>query len=328
MTISDFSISRFALASKHALSVEVLRLTAGEVVAFPVLVVRGREEGKTFLVCAGVHGDEYEGMEAIRNVYVQLQPDTLRGTFVGVPVVNALAYTAFDRVNRFDRQDLARVFPGSPTGTLTEQIAYHFTESFIAQADFLCDLHSAGTKYRIHPHVGYAMTDEPLMTIQREAAFAFGLDWVWGSPLLPGRSLSAAREKNVPAIFAEMTGAAECRPEDVQIYERGILNVMRYLGMLDSDYPNTPPKYFLESADPHAAFLQQHHLIHHAGFLRSHVQLWEFVQQGQLIGTVIDPLGSVLQEIRAEKTGRIIFLRAVPVVLPGEPMCAVFECGE
>lgn len=38
-------------------------------------------------------------------------------------------------------------------------------------------------------------------------ARAFGLPLIWGTdPTLPGRSLSVARDANVPAIYAEYLG--------------------------------------------------------------------------------------------------------------------------
>ena len=37
--------------------------------------------------------------------------------------------------------DLARVFPGDRQGTVTEQLAFALTQSFLRHADFYCDLH-------------------------------------------------------------------------------------------------------------------------------------------------------------------------------------------
>src|SRR5215208_1349097 len=63
-------------------------------VNLPCLVARGREPGRTLFVVAGVHGNEYEGMEAIRQVFASLDPERMNGTFLAVPVANPLAYEA------------------------------------------------------------------------------------------------------------------------------------------------------------------------------------------------------------------------------------------
>src|ERR1700730_3771485 len=63
----------------------------GRELKIPVMVARGHRPGPVFLVVAGVHGDEFEGMEAICRVYEALEPDRMSGMFVGIPVCNMLA---------------------------------------------------------------------------------------------------------------------------------------------------------------------------------------------------------------------------------------------
>src|SRR5262249_11013626 len=145
----------------------------GSPVALAVLVVRGSAPGKTLLATAGVHGDEFEGMAALRRLYEELDPRRLVGTFGAVPVANPPAFEAGLRTNPDDRQALARVFPGDPNGTVTEQLAHTLTHRLIRHADFYCDLHSAGQYYAMPPLVGYQLRPEPLLTAQRQAARAF-----------------------------------------------------------------------------------------------------------------------------------------------------------
>ena len=47
----------------------------------PVLMARGRENGPTLLVTAGVHGDEYEGVRTIFEVFDSLDASTMKGNF-------------------------------------------------------------------------------------------------------------------------------------------------------------------------------------------------------------------------------------------------------
>jgi len=48
----------------------------------PLIVIRGESAGPLFIVVAGVHGDEYEGPQAIWQVAQELPPASLRGTLL------------------------------------------------------------------------------------------------------------------------------------------------------------------------------------------------------------------------------------------------------
>ena len=218
-------------ATRTAFPFPVAARADGSAVALPVLVVRGAAPGQTLLATAGVHGDEFEGMVALRQVYEGLSPDRLAGTFVAVPVANPPAFEAGQRTNPNDGQDLARVFPGDPAGTVTEQLAHALTQSFIRHADLYCDLHSAGQHYAMASLVGYQLRPEPLLGAQRRAARAFGLPLVWGTTALPGRTLSAAGDLGVPAVYAEVTGEGRCRPADVERYVHGLRQLLAHLGL-------------------------------------------------------------------------------------------------
>src|SRR5262249_10170376 len=152
----------------------------GSPVALAVLVVRGSAPGKTLLATAGVHGDEFEGMAALRRLYEGLDPRGRGGAVGWGAGADARGAGARPRAARRARRDLARAFPGDRNGTVTEQLAHPLTHRLIRHADFYCDLHSAGQYYAMPPLVGYQLRPEPLLTAQRQAARAFGLPVVWG----------------------------------------------------------------------------------------------------------------------------------------------------
>src|SRR5688500_9360029 len=89
--VGAFAVDLVAPGALGRLSLAVMP-GLGAPVEVPVLVARGRAAGPTLLAVAGVHGDEYEGMEAIRRVYAGLDPTRMRGAFVGLPVANPFAY--------------------------------------------------------------------------------------------------------------------------------------------------------------------------------------------------------------------------------------------
>ena len=104
----------------------------------------GATPGPTLLVLGAVHGDEYEGVEAIPAVFRRVAPDVLRGALLMVPICNVPAYESVLRSSPIDGLNLARVFPGDSNGTITQRIAYWITQKLIKPADLVIDLHSGG----------------------------------------------------------------------------------------------------------------------------------------------------------------------------------------
>jgi predicted deacylase len=219
--------------------------------------------------------------------------------------------------------NLARVFPGSPVGSPTERIAHAFREHLIRRADLLLDIHSAGIVYAIRQLAGYHLRDGEVGRIQREAAIAFGFDLVWGTAGLPGRTLSAAGELGVPAIYVEMPGEGRCRPEHLEQTKRGIRGVMAYLGLIDGAYPTVQPRYVVEVDVLGAGHLQVDHPSPTSGIFVPAVALWDPVEAGQPLGAIRHPDGRVLATVRASRTGRVLLLRTLPRVFAGETVAFV-----
>jgi predicted deacylase len=279
-------------------------------------------------VCGAVHGDEYEGTVAIQDIYDELDPPSLRGAFVGVPVTNTLAFAAARRETPWDGMNLARVFPGNPAGSPTERVAHAFREHVLRRADLLLDIHSGGNVYAIRHLAGYHLREGEVGRIQREAAIAFGSDLVWGTAGLPGRTLSAAGELGIPAIYVEMPGEGRCRPEHLEQAKAGIRRVMAYLGLIDGTYPTAQPRYLVEMNVLGAGHLQVDHPSPTAGIFVPAVSLWDPVQAGQLLGSVRHPDGRVLATVHAARTGRVLLLRTLPRVFAGETVAFVLGLPE
>ena len=116
----------------------------GGPLGLPLVVVRGALPGPTLGVVAGVHGDEYEGPEALRRFLAGLDPARLRGTVVATPQANPPAFEAGQRTGAVDHLDLNRAFPGRPDGFLTQRIADLLVGEVVGPADALVDLHGGG----------------------------------------------------------------------------------------------------------------------------------------------------------------------------------------
>ncbi len=230
--------------------------------SLPVTVVTGLTEGPILVLLAGEHGNEYESIIALQETLRQLNPADLKGKIVGVNCCSIDSYLHHSRVGHNDGQNLARVYPGKPNGTLTERVAYTLQNDFLGQLEphkptFMVALHTYGptllgatlSGYNIYPD------EAELTNKQRQASLQTGLDLVWGHEFdashaanavmgheASGRTaLYAAFLAGVPAIYWEtawgMGGEAE--------YIHGLTRLMISLGMLDGK--NTP-------SDPRAPY--------------------------------------------------------------------------
>ncbi len=159
------------------------------------------------LIAAGVHGDEFEPMVAVERLSHMLPTDELCGHVTLVPVVNESAFLLGRRTGA-DELDLARVCPGKADGSATEQTANSLSK-LIQQADYFIDLHTGGVCMSVWPMTGYMLHSDPeTLSMQRRMAVAFNLPVMWGTYAgMEGRSLSVARDANIPAIYTEYLGS-------------------------------------------------------------------------------------------------------------------------
>ena len=91
METTDFDTSDVPLGFKGIVNLKIRSNNIDEL-SIPVFVIKGNQPGKTITVLGGVHGDEYDGPQAIRDIYTSLEPDELSGTFLGVPHSNIPAF--------------------------------------------------------------------------------------------------------------------------------------------------------------------------------------------------------------------------------------------
>lgn len=285
----------------------------------------GSQLGPHLLITGGVHGDEFEPMAAIRRLMSEIDPQVLRGNLTLVPVVNESAFRLGRRTGDDDK-DLARTCPGREDGSLTEQVAFALSR-LIRSADFYIDLHTGGTGLMVLPLSGYTLHADPnVLAVQRRMAQVFGLDVVWGTdPNLDGRSLSVARDANVPAIYCEYLGGGRCDPAGVEAYARGCCNVMIELGMLDGTLDIPKRSLVIEDHRPGAGHMQINHPSPCDGYFEATVALGQRVDVGDLIGTVCDVLGLRVERIESRYTGLVIVLQTFPTVSAGASVAVVME---
>lgn len=291
-------------------------------VCIPAAVARGRLEGPTVLVVAGVHGDEFEGMAAIGDFFGELEVDSLCGTFVGMPVINPLAFEGQMREtpSLWDGLNLARQFPGQQTGSLTQRLAhalFAWTLRTLGSEDAFIDFHSAGTRYEYLSMVGFHPTGDQNEERSRRLAVAFGLERIWEIPDSPASRMTfngCLARRGIPTIGTEVCGRGGMVEADVSALQAGLKNILSHKNMFKGQGASAG------SGSPGAPVVWRTSMVHiqTSGLFRPCVGLDERITSEQLLGRINSATGEVLEEVRAPIAGRVWGLRRFSAVRAGE----------
>jgi predicted deacylase len=315
MSGASFDPADAAIGTSAVDTLDVTTLPGGGMLQLPLLIASGAAAGQTIVVLGGVHGDEYEGMAAVREVFRRLDPLAMNGTFIGVPVCNPPAFAAGLRTSPIDGQNLARVFPGRADGTISERIAHVLTTLVLPHADFLIDLHSSGSRIAMPLLVGYYQAENGVGRRSEEAARRFGVPIIWGHASGgEGRSLSEPHKWGVPWLYTESPSGGWLHADVAEVYARGVLNVMRYLDILPGDAPLASIERELSGEGD----VDKSLIAPASGFLVPKVELLDQVKPDDLLGVVEDLAGNPLAEIRSPAAGLVILRRNTPVVAAGD----------
>ena len=278
----------------------------------PVLVAHGNKPGPALCLTAAVHGDELNGIEMVRRLMYDLEPDNLSGTVIGVPIVNL---DGFRNGSRYlsDRRDLNRYFPGRKNGSAAGRVAYSLFHNIVRHCDYLVDLHT-GSQKRINQPQLRADLENP-----KVVAFAkhFGGMTVLHSPSATGMLRDAAVNQGIIAVTMEAGGPSRLELKAVQYGVQALETLLENLGMRKaSRFWGAPQPVFYESQWIRAA---------QGGILLSDVNLNDKVKKGQILGTVTDPISNTGSAIIAPYDGRVLGMAVNQVVHAG---FAAYRLGE
>jgi predicted deacylase len=227
---------------------------------------------------------------------------------------------------------------------------------FVVHADNWIDLHGGDIPEDLVPFVICRGGTEAVDLKSREMAMAFGSPYVLtvSKPIQPAKGTSsyvAGVERGVPSILAEAGGVGQMQEEAVVLLVQGVLNVMRYLGMMarveDVTASNveiripkldTSSKWkgakeggltahsavateegsepFERRSQTAATVLTSFEWIYakHAGMWYPRIKAGDKLTEGQEIGTVGDLFGDTLEMITAPVNGTALFLTINPAV--------------
>ena len=288
----------------------------------PLISITGAKSGPVLFVNAGVHGGEYPAIEAVIRLSNTLDPKKITGTVILMPVMNLPAFRARTPfVCPIDNVNPNRVFPGDPRGSYSEQMTHALSSEFVVHADAYVDLHGGDIPEALVPFVICRHGHDHVSVKSKQMALAFELSYVLtvSKPVQPAKgssSYAAAAEKAVPSILAEAGGIGQMQEDAVALLVRGVINVMRYLDMLDADGARQNKKSAAEKGAATTILTKFEWLYaKQEGMWYPKVGPGDRVKKGQEMGTVGDLFGDTLEKIFSPVNGVILFLTVNPSVL-------------
>jgi len=317
----------FSRDGKHAGHIAVHhsahRSAYGQIV-LPLVWIRNGP-GPVALLTAGVHGDEFEGQIALRNLARTLEPEKIRGGLLILPMANAPAVAASSRVSPIDDLNLNRVFPGDNLGTPTQAIAAAIEELLLPVFDYAFDLHSGGSSLLYDALAVTTATGEAAADAQRMALLeALGLEAgmllnAEGAMGLFASLDGAMVRQGVVGVSAEFGGAGGLSSRALRQCESSLRRFLAHIGILPqeaTEQKGPPPSFRLYNVAARGAYAY----AEHSGLLELAVAVGADVAVGDLLGRIhnLHDLLRAPEPVLANLAGRILCLRAMPRIEIGD----------
>ncbi len=288
----------------------VAKLHSRNAVEVPVIIERSKKPGPTVLITAGIHGDEVNGIEVVRQIIAKGINKPKIGTIICIPVINIFGFINMDREFP-DGRDLNRSFPGSKTGSLASRVAHKLISEIVPHADLIIDYHTGGSDRFNSPQIRIAKGESSL----DELASIFGAPFVLHSKNLNKSFRNSCYKLGIPILLYE--GGKSLHIDSVVTNNgvNGAKRILSHLGMLKGKFKVSKPK-------KRSVFINESKWIRakHSGMFKASVIINSQVSKGDVIGNITDPYGKFNHFVKAENSGYIFNVNQSPIVYQGDAL--------
>lgn len=293
--------------TRTQLELHVAKLFDYTEMTIPVKVICGREPGPILFVSAAVHGDEINGVEAIKRLLASKAIHGLKGTLIAVPIVNVFG---FNNLSRYlpDRRDLNRCFPGSARGSMAAQMANTFMEEIVRKCTHGIDLHTGAIHRTNLPQIRACLDNETTY----QMAHAFGAPVILDTKVPEGSLREAVEKEDIPVLLFEGGEALRYNEQSIRAAHHGILSVMHKIGMIPA------PSFHNKEKEVFIAHNSRWIRAPHSGSLKARVHLGAKVTKGQTVGYISDPFGKNKHKMKSPVEGLVIGMTMLPLLNRGD----------
>lgn len=284
------------------------RLPISDMLDTPVYVFRSLKPGPVVLLQGGMHGNETNGVEIVRQLVSRHGiKNPLKGTIVAIPILNIAGFIAGTR-DLPDGRDLNRCFPGSKNGSLGSRIAYSLTKEILSIIDLGIDFHTGGEKINNYPQLRCSFED----THAKDYAKIFEPPFILNSPYREKSLRREAAKLKKPVLVYEGGESLRFTKLAVEQGVNGTIRLLNHLGVCDIEVPKVNHTIILSST----AWIR----ARKAGLFRTTKKYGSFVEKDEIIGTISDPYGEKEYDLKAPHDGFLIAINNKPVVNEGDAL--------
>lgn len=306
--VLDILGEKVALGESAKVSFNVAKLHTQNTIDVPVIIERSKKPGPTVLITAGIHGDEVNGVEIVRQIIAKGINKPKKGTIICIPVINVFGFIHMDREFP-DGRDLNRVFPGGKNGALASRVAHKLMTEIVPHADLVLDFHTGGAD-RFNAAQIRIVKNEIILD---ELAQVFGAPVVYYSKHLKKSFRNSCYKLGIPMLLFEGGKSFHIDKTVTNTGVNGTKRVLHHLEMLSTKFKvSKPKKNGIKIAE--SKWIR----ANHSGMFKSDVSVNTHVKKGDVLGHITDPYGSFNHFVKAPNDGYIFNVNESPIIYQGD----------
>ena len=299
---------KVALGKSKTVYFNVAKLHTQNSIDVPVIIERSKKPGPTVLITAGIHGDEVNGVEIVRQIIAKGINKPKRGTIICIPVINVFGFIQMNREFP-DGRDLNRVFPGSKEGSLASRVAHKLMMEVVPHADLILDFHTGGAD-RFNAAQIRIVKNEIVLD---QLAEVFGAPFIFYSKNLNKSFRNTCYKMGIPMLLFEGGKSFNIDANITNTGVNGIKRILNHLEMLNAKFKASHPK-----KNTVKIYSSKWLRANHSGMFKASVKINSKVKKGDVIGNITDPYGSFNHFVKAPYDGYVFNVNESPIIYQGD----------
>lgn len=298
------------LGTSKEINFNIAKLHTATSIEVPVIIERSKKLGPTILFTAGIHGDEINGVDIVRQIIAKNINKPKRGTIICMPILNVFGFLNSSR-SFPDGRDLNRVFPGYANGSLASRVANRLMTDIIPDVDLVIDFHTGGASRFNAAQIRIAKDKPELETL----ATVFGAPFTLYSNIIGKSFRNACYQLGKPILLFE--GGKSFFVDDAisKIGIEGVKRILNHFDMLNAKKKVSPPK-------KPTVFVDESKWVRakHSGMFKSKISINSKVKVNDVLGQITDPYGKEHYEVKSKINGYIINVNEASLVYQGDAL--------
>lgn len=298
------------LGASKEINFNIAKLHTATKIEVPVIIERSKKPGPTILFSAGLHGDEVNGVDIVRQLISRGLNKPKRGTIICMPILNVFGF--LNSTREFpDGRDLNRVFPGSENGSLASRVAYKLMNDIITDVDLIVDFHTGGAS-RFNAAQIRIVNNAPEL---EALANIFAPPFVLYSKNISKSFRNTCFQQKKPILLYEGGKSFFVDNTISKIGVEGVKRILNHFDMLSSKFKVTPAK-----GKPIYVEKSKWIRANASGMFKSRIAINSKILVGDVLGQITDPYGRIHHDVKSKFEGYIINVNEASLVYQGDAL--------